>query len=96
MHPRPDAGMDALLEGTLRTDGGCVRVEFDGGAAMPTFPAGEVEWADGVLVWRGESYSDGDPIALGGGFGGTASVPSASGYVPEPCVGLQVFVVSPY
>ena len=96
MHPRPDAGMDALLEGTLRTDGGCVRVEFGDDSAMPTFPVGDAEWADDTLVWRGESYSDGDPIALGGGFGGTASVPSASGYVPEPCAGLQVFVVSPY
>lgn len=96
VHPRPEGGMDALLEGTLRTDGGCVRVEFGDDEAMPSFPAGDAEWADDALVWRGKAYTDGDPIALGGGFSGTASVPAASGYVPEQCVGLAVFVVSPF
>ncbi|MGN8553107.1 UNVERIFIED_CONTAM: hypothetical protein OHV15_11045 [Microbacterium sp. SLM126] len=96
VHPRPEAGMDALLEGILRTDGGCVRVEFEGGEAMPTFPAGDVEWAGDTLTWRGEPYVDGDSISLGGGFTGTASHPSSSGYVPEACVGLETFVVSPF
>lgn len=96
VHPRPEAGMDALLEGTLRTGDGCVRVEFEGGEVMPTFPSGDVEWANGTLTWRGDPYVDGDPISLGGGFTGTASYPSASGYVPKACVGQETFVVSPF
>ncbi|MFB8146003.1 hypothetical protein ACFC1W_04580 [Microbacterium sp. NPDC056003] len=96
VHPRPEAGMDALLEGVLRTDDGCVRVEHEGGTAVPTFPAGDASWSGNTLTWRGDDYTDGDAIALGGGFMGTASAPSADGYMPEACVGLEVFVVSPY
>ena len=96
VHPRPEAGMDALLEGVLRTDDGCVRVEHEGGTAVPTFPAGDASWSGDTLTWRGDDYADGDAIALGGGFMGTASAPSSSGYMPEACVGLEVFVVSPY
>lgn len=97
VHPRPEAGMDALLEGTLRVEGGCVQVEdIYAGLVVPTFPAGDATYAEGVLTWRGEEYRTGEPIALGGGFTGTASYPSASGYMPKACVGLEVFVVSPF
>ncbi|MCH6230814.1 hypothetical protein MK786_08700 [Microbacterium sp. CFH 31415] len=96
VHPRPEAGMDALLEGVLRADDGCVRVEHEGGTAVPTFPAGDASWSGDTLTWRGDEYTDGDAIALGGGFMGTASAPSSDGYMPEACVGLEVFVVSPY
>ena len=96
MHPRPDAGMDALLEGVVRTDGGCVRVEHEGGTAVPSFPAGDASWSDDTLTWRGEDYVEGDPIALGGGFTGTASFPASRGYIPKACVGLEVFVASPH
>jgi hypothetical protein len=96
VHPRPEAGMDALLEGTLRTDGDCIRVDFPPeGDIVPSFPAGDATWdeAEGVLTWRDEQYADGDPIALGGGFGSTNG---ASGYMPEACAGLEVFIVSPF
>lgn len=98
VHPKPDLGMDALLEGVLRTDGGCVRVEWepDGetGDVVPSFPAGDASWdADGVLTWQGHRYVDGDEISLGGGFVG---VGGAGGYLPEACEGLEVFQVSPY
>lgn len=95
VHPRPDYGMDALLEGVLRTDGGCVRVEWQPVDeliyAVPSFPAGDATWdEDGVLTWRGTEYVDGDEISLGGGFAGSG------GYVPDACDGLEIFVVSPY
>ncbi|MHC2999956.1 hypothetical protein OB08_12590 [Microbacterium sp. HJ5] len=96
VHPRPEMGMDALLEGTLRTDEGCLRIEHDGGMAVPSFPAGDATWSGGTLTWRGDDYADGDVIALGGGFSGTASYPSDAGYMPEECVGIEVFIVSPY
>jgi hypothetical protein len=97
VHPRPEGGMDALLEGTVRIDDGCVRVDYAPAEyAVPSFPAGDATYADGILTWKGEEYRTGDPIALGGGFAGTASSPSASGYMPKACVGTEVFVVSPY
>ncbi|WP_137845785.1 hypothetical protein [Microbacterium sp. 2FI] len=96
VYPRPEAGMDALLEGTLRTDGGCIRVEYPPeGDVVPTFPAGDATWDEeqGVLTWRDGEYADGDAIALGGGFSPTTD---AGGYMPEACGGLDVFVVSPF
>lgn len=87
--------MDALLEGVLRTDGGCVRVEFrplpDAAEhVVPSFPSGDAAWRDGALEWRGATYRDGDAIALGGGF-----VDEPDGYVPAQCADLEVFVVAP-
>ncbi|WP_194409620.1 hypothetical protein [Microbacterium cremeum] len=92
VHPRVDAGMDALLEGTLRPEGDCVRVVHGQGVeAVPSFPAGDASFADGVLTWRGDDYRDGDPISLGGGFAS-----ADAGYVPEACRGHEVFIVSPF
>ena len=88
--------MDALLEGTLRNEGGCVRIEADGSVAVPSFPVGDASWTGDTLTWRGEDYVDGDSIALGGGFMGTASHPADGGYMPKGCVGLEIFVVSPF
>lgn len=92
VHPRVDAGMDALLEGTLRTDDGCVRVALtDDSVVVPSFPSGDASFADGVLTWRDGDYRDGDRISLGGGFAS-----ADSGYVPEACGEREVFVVSPF
>lgn len=91
VHPRVDFGMDALLEGTLRADDGCVRVVMtDDSEVVPSFPSGDASFADGVLTWRDGDYRDGDRISLGGGLAS-----EQSGYVPEACGGREVFVVSP-
>ncbi|MBD3941411.1 hypothetical protein IF188_06830 [Microbacterium sp. NEAU-LLC] len=94
VHERPDYGMDALLGGVLRTDGGCVRVEPSAGSAgtatVVSFPAGDATWNGEVLTWRGEEYRDGDEISLGGGL-----APEPPGYVPEDCGDLEVWQVSP-
>jgi len=94
VYPKPDAGMDALLEGTLVLDSACVQVaSVEGHVAVPVFPAGDaaLEGDGTVLVWDGEEYRDGDVIALGGGF-----APVSGGYVPAACEGLELFAVSPY
>lgn len=94
VYPKPDAGMDALLEGTLVLDPACVQVASpEGHVAVPVFPAGDatLEEDGTVLVWDGEEYRDGDVIALGGGF-----APVSGGYVPAACEGLELFAVSPY
>jgi len=94
VYPKPDAGMDALLEGTLELDPACVQVASpEGHVAVPVFPAGDamLEEDGTVLVWDGEEYHDGDVIALGGGF-----APVSGGYVPAACEGLELFAVSPY
>ena len=91
VHPRVEFGMDALLEGTLRTDDGCVRVVMtDDFEAVVSFPSGDASFADGVLTWRDGDYRDGDRISLGGGFAS-----ADSGYVPEACGEREVFLVSP-
>ncbi|QKJ18233.1 hypothetical protein [Microbacterium hominis] len=93
VHPRVDAGMDALLEGTLRTDDDCIRVEYGESGesvAVPSFPAGDASVEGRTLTWRGETYGDGGAIALGGGFA------NSGGYVPGSCGEAEVFVVSPY
>lgn len=96
VYPRPDAGMDALLQGTIRLDDECVTVwasdGIDGRRVVPVFPAGDATWSDGVLSWRGAQYREGDEISLGGGFTGDV----AGAYVPAGCGDLEAFSVSPY
>lgn len=93
IHPRPDAGMDALITGVLRTDAGCVRIESPTGAGEDvalTFPSGDAEMDGDALVWRGDTYIDGEEVFFGGGFS------SVDGYLPDGCRGLELFVVSPF
>lgn len=93
IHPRPDAGMDALISGVLRTDAGCVRIESPTGAGEDvalTFPSGDAEMDGDALVWRGDFYVDGEEVFFGGGFS------SVDGYLPDGCRGLELFVVSPF
>lgn len=94
VYPRPDAGMDALLEGTLVLDPACVQIASpEGHVAVAVFPAGDatLEEDGSVLVWDDVEYRDGDRIALGGGF-----APVSGGYVPAACEGLELFAVAPY
>ncbi|MEW1962155.1 hypothetical protein AB0269_06815 [Microbacterium sp. NPDC077644] len=92
VYPRPNAGMDALLTGALHVADGCVAVESeDGAVSIPMFPAGDAEWKDEALVWRGDVYREGDTISLGGGYGG-----ADDGYVPEACEDAEMFLVSPF
>ncbi|GAA0490443.1 hypothetical protein [Microbacterium aurantiacum] len=93
IHPRPDAGMDALISGVLRTDAGCVRIESPTGAGEDvalTFPSGDAEMDGDALVWRGDTYVDGEEVFFGGGFS------AVDGYLPDGCRGLELFVVSPF
>ncbi|ANG84820.1 hypothetical protein [Microbacterium aurantiacum] len=93
IHPRPDAGMDALIMGVLRTDAGCVRIESPTGAGEDvalTFPSGDAEMDGDALVWRGDTYVDGEEVFFGGGFS------AVDGYLPDGCRGLELFVVSPF
>lgn len=97
MYPRTDAGMDALFEGTLRLIDGCVVVEApEGLLVLPVFPSGDASWSDGVLMWRDHEYVDGDAISLGGGGGGGPVGSTSTAYIPEDCVGLSAWWVSPY
>lgn len=93
VYPRPDAGMDALLEGEVALVDGCVVVTGEEFVALPVFPAGDASWTEGVLTWHGEGYRTGDTIALGGGFS-PASVEGA--YIPAGCEDLEAFAVSPF
>lgn len=91
-YPRPDAGMDALLEGRLVVSDLCVWVRSEGLRSIPVFPEGDAVLRDGLLVWRGHEYADGDRISLGGGYlpeGGT--IPAGCGLEPD-----ALFFVSPY
>ncbi|UNK70175.1 hypothetical protein [Microbacterium sp. H1-D42] len=95
VYPKPDAGMDALLEGILQTEGGCVAVATpDGTVIVPQFPSGDAAWSDGALTWRGADYRDGDRIAIGGGVGAAGG--TDDGYMPQACQAYESWVVSPY
>ena len=95
VYPKPDVGMDALLEGILQTEGGCIAVTTsDGTVIVPQFPAGDAAWADGMLTWHGTDYREGDRIAIGGGAGRIGGV--NDGYMPEACAAYESWTVSPY
>ena len=94
VYPRPDAGMDALLEGTLRITDECVWVEAYGRDVVVVFPAGDASVDDHRLTYLDREYVDGDDISLGGGhvtgaFGDDVYVPQGCGVLEEP------FLVSP-
>jgi hypothetical protein len=94
VYPRPDAGMDALLEGELAIVDDCLVIrQGEGALAVPVFPAGDASWAEGVLQWRDGEYREGDTIAVGGGFSGGAMT---SAYIPQGCEGIELFAVSPF
>jgi hypothetical protein len=93
-YPRPDFGMDALLEGTLTVRDDCVAIaRSDGAITVPVFPSGDASWTDGVLSWRDGTFGEGDPISVGGGLAGPHI---ASSYIPAGCSGLDAFTVSPF
>lgn len=93
-YPDPDAGMDALLEGTVTVLNGCVAVIYPAATDMvviPVFPESTVTPAarGAVLHFRGRDYAAGDAISLAGGF--------AEGAVPVPArCGDNTYVVSPF
>lgn len=73
-----EGGDAALLEGTVRLDGGCFLVETAvGGRFLVAFPRDEVAWRDGGLRRAGRTYAAGDRIALAGGSGAEWPVPRA-------------------
>lgn len=78
-----EGGDAALLEGTVRLIDGCFVVEQDpGGRYLPFFPEDEVTWSDAGLRYGGNTYGEGDVIALGGGASGTlAPMPERCGAV---------------
>ncbi|WP_134767805.1 hypothetical protein [Nocardioides sp. 1609] len=77
-----EGGNGALLEGTVRVVDGCLTVvRGDGEAYLPFFPDDEVRWNGGRLDYLGETFGDGDAIALGGGVSGIVE----GATVPENC-----------
>lgn len=90
-YPSPEGGMDALLEGTLRLQNGCLVITGDPGVWVPYFPAGSASWDGEVLRWNERDYRDGDQISIGGGEVGIG--PDA--YTPEGCTGIDAWLVSP-
>ncbi|MBS45259.1 MAG: hypothetical protein CMH83_19235 [Nocardioides sp.] len=82
--PTGGAG-DALLPGTLVvTDYGCVLVQAGDTRVLPVFPADEVAWEDGALVFRDEQYADGDEVSFAGGESGPADEVEGA---PAACTG---------
>lgn len=83
-------GDNALLQGVLRLQDGCVVVEAEHGRVVPVFPA-DVEWhaEEGVLSGLGEEVAiDGD-VSLGGG----QTSPAAVDHLPEACGETELFMV---
>lgn len=92
-YPRPDAGMDALLMGTLEMRDGCLVVDTGEGDVLPVFPEGDAQWGEEVLTWKGESFDIGAQISLGGGYSGAI----ANATIPAACADdVEVFAVSPF
>lgn len=91
--PTGDGGDGALLEAQVVLTDGCVYVEQDGRRMLPIFPDDQVERGTGEqLTYHGETYEDGDRIALGGG--GTDR-PFEGASVPDGCADdLPVWVVA--
>lgn len=93
MYPKPNGGMDALLEGTLTVIDDCIAIaQSDGGRAVPVFPVGDASWDEGVLSWRGDEFREGDPISVGGGFSDAALT---AAYIPSGCGDFDAFAVAP-
>jgi len=62
------AGNDALLEGTLTVEDGCVYVtDADGVRWLPVFSVDRVAWDGTTLVTGAGAFADGDAIGVGGG-----------------------------
>lgn len=81
--PSGEGGDSALLEGMLVLHEGCLIIENGEGRRVGLIlPVDEVGWNGEELTWRGETYSPGDYIKLGGGFR-TAKPESAT--VPAKC-----------
>ena len=79
---RPDGvGMDALLEGVLRTADGCLVVETPDGAVTIAVPRGSTvnDDATEVRITR-STVAIGDPVSFGGGFTSRMELT-----VPEAC-----------
>lgn len=75
---------DALLEGRLTLEDGCVYVEInDGGRTVPMFPRSLVTWnADTeTIAYGGKTFRMGDSISAGGGW----SKPDDMGTIPAAC-----------
>jgi hypothetical protein len=90
-----DAGMDALLEGTLGIEHDCLVIEqADGTVVVPIFPLGTASWDSGTLGWGGNSYHPGDAITAGGG-GPARNGVFTDVYVPDGCRSTKVWWVAP-
>lgn len=70
-----------MLEGNLKLEADCVYVITDYYTFLPVFPVDEVERSDSDLTYGGQSFSDGDRIALGGG----AATLGSWATLPEGC-----------
>ncbi|MFW7413557.1 hypothetical protein [Demequina sp. SO4-18] len=78
-----EGGDQALLEGELTLEDGCVYVVSpDGLRTLPLFPADRVGWdaSTRTMTYGGADFDMGEPVAAGGGWGsppGSASIPDA-------------------
>jgi hypothetical protein len=94
--PSQGAGDDALLEGRLTVDDGCVYVtDASGTRWLPVFSEDLVGWDGETLRTAGGAYVDGDAVALGGGVmvEGTTGrwAPPEGLHVPSTCVTTDVW-----
>lgn len=90
------SGMDALLVGALTLGEDCVTVTTPDGVVTPVFPTSLVAWDGDALRIDGETYDDGDPVWLGGGFiveSGDRDAPSDI-HLPPGCPTDDVFLVA--
>ena len=89
--PRERGGMEALLEGTLVREEGCVYVDDSFGVRwIPIFPNKDLAWHDDELHAGGKEYRLGGPVAL---TGGESTVDRHQ--VPETCDGtLSAWLVT--
>ncbi|MBD5784902.1 hypothetical protein IF650_01795 [Cellulosimicrobium terreum] len=94
--PSVGAGNDALLEGVLTVEDGCVYVADETGTRwLPVFNDDLVGWDGTTLRTAGGTYVDGDPVALGGGVlveGAPAGwTPPDGVHVPVSCETTDVW-----
>jgi len=84
-------GNQALLEATLAVQDDCVYAQgvHEPQLWLPIFPADVSRFSGGQLTVGGATYSDGDPIALGGGVrseaGEQESADLSFARIPEAC-----------